>query len=207
MYTPLVASQACCRKTASPLSLHTSMGMCSRWQAKILFITGMYWCAESLDPLTETIRIRLWSRSSSFEAEYRPGPVPAAPAPAPAPPLPPSPAASSKSAPPCSSAQAMVRRLMLLSANVRAPASMVEVLPRRSLLLVESMSSFSCFVTCSSTKRNGRYLFVCGAAAPSPFIETSPSGSADSCEVSSLWTGYSHVAFVVWEATTATSLA
>lgn len=57
---PFVASEACWRKTASPLSLQTSMGMWSRWQANMQFIMGMYWCAEPVELLTETMRMRDW---------------------------------------------------------------------------------------------------------------------------------------------------
>ncbi|KAL8934614.1 MAG: hypothetical protein Q9216_005815 [Gyalolechia sp. 2 TL-2023] len=56
-YTPLVASDACSRKTASPASLATSMGMARRWQAKIAFVRGMYW--EEREPETERMRMRV----------------------------------------------------------------------------------------------------------------------------------------------------
>lgn len=53
---PPVASEACCKKTVSPLILQMSMGICKRWQAKMVFMMGMYWCARS--PLTERMRMR-----------------------------------------------------------------------------------------------------------------------------------------------------
>mgnify|MGYP002148288084 CR=1 FL=1 len=84
--------------------------------------------------------------------------------------------------------------------------------------LVESMSSRRLRVTCSSTIRKGRYLFTWAAAnpapapAPDPFMATSPSSSLPVLLVlfplSSLVShGYSHVAFWLCDATTATSLA
>lgn len=51
-----MASEACSRKTASPASLATSMGMERRWQAKIVFVSGMY--CEEREPVRERIRIR-----------------------------------------------------------------------------------------------------------------------------------------------------
>jgi hypothetical protein len=165
MYTPFVASDACCRNTASPLSLHTSIGMCSRWQANMLFITGMYWWAESDEPLTDTTKIRLCRRSSSLDAEYRfEGPE-----------LDPSAAASLRFAPPCSSAQAIVRRFMWLRARVRAPASIVEVLPCRCDGVVLSIRAWRLRVICSSTRRKGRYLLCRVGVSP---IAMSPSVSA-----------------------------
>jgi hypothetical protein len=56
MYTPPVASEACCSSTVSPANLRISMGMCFRCAAKMLFITGIYWLARS--PETLTIRMR-----------------------------------------------------------------------------------------------------------------------------------------------------
>lgn len=56
MKTPRVASEACSRKTASPDSLATSMGMARRWQAKMVLVRGMY-CAER-EPVAERIRTR-----------------------------------------------------------------------------------------------------------------------------------------------------
>lgn len=40
----------------SPDSLAMSMGMPMRWHAKMVFMSGMYWCAKS--PETDNIRIR-----------------------------------------------------------------------------------------------------------------------------------------------------
>ncbi len=56
MYTPLVASEACCKKTVSPAILQISMGIDNRWAAKIQFIIGIYWAARS--PLTLRMRMR-----------------------------------------------------------------------------------------------------------------------------------------------------
>ncbi|KAI4142237.1 MAG: hypothetical protein LQ341_003269 [Variospora aurantia] len=61
MKTPRVASDACSRKTASPASLATSMGMERRWQAKMVLVRGMY-CAER-EPVAE--RIRMWDVSDA----------------------------------------------------------------------------------------------------------------------------------------------
>lgn len=40
----------------SPAIFAMSIGMLRRWQAKMVFMMGMYWCAKSPD--TETIRMR-----------------------------------------------------------------------------------------------------------------------------------------------------
>lgn len=53
---PPVASAACCRNTVSPASFKMSIEMWRRWQAKMLFMIGMYWDARSPD--TERIRMR-----------------------------------------------------------------------------------------------------------------------------------------------------
>lgn len=58
IYVPCVASLACWRKTVSPDIFAMSMGMLRRWQAKMVFIIGMYWCARSPD--TERMRMRGW---------------------------------------------------------------------------------------------------------------------------------------------------
>lgn len=55
---PLVASDACWRKTVSPASFRMSMGIRRRCAAKVVFIIGMYWCARS--PETDRTRMRLW---------------------------------------------------------------------------------------------------------------------------------------------------
>ena len=56
MYVPFVASEACCKNTVSPEILQMSIGMLRRWQAKIVFIIGIYWAARS--PETERIKMR-----------------------------------------------------------------------------------------------------------------------------------------------------
>ena len=40
----------------SPAILHMSIGMDERWQAKTVFIMGMYWCARSPDTLRMSMR-------------------------------------------------------------------------------------------------------------------------------------------------------
>lgn len=67
---------------------------------------------------------------------------------------------SSKFELPCASAQEIVRRLMWLSASVKAPAIIVEVVELTWEALVEARSSRRFRVTCSSTTRKGRYLFA-----------------------------------------------
>lgn len=51
-----MASEACSRKTASPASFATSIGIERRWQAKIVFVRGMY-CGER-EPVAERRRMR-----------------------------------------------------------------------------------------------------------------------------------------------------
>lgn len=59
-----MASDACSRNTASPASFATSMGMERRWQAKIVFVRGMY-CAER-EPETESMRMRVVSEEAEW---------------------------------------------------------------------------------------------------------------------------------------------
>ena len=69
---PCVASLACCRKTVVDVDVgaalmsaigvgvgiwQMSMGMERRWQAKIVFIIGIYWCARS--EVGETVRMKM----------------------------------------------------------------------------------------------------------------------------------------------------
>lgn len=117
--------------------------------------------------------------------------------------------------PPCASFHASVRRLMWLSARVNAPAIMVEVVDWRVEGVVWVIRLWRWLETCSSTMRKGRYLFMlvvvavlggCGWDG----MGMSPSGSRLLLLLLVLGdfsTGYSHVAWEVWEDTTATSLA
>ena len=76
MKMPFVASEACCRKTvgfaagervdvvlgaAGRGSWRMSIGTERRWQAKMEFMMGMYWCARSVEGEAERRRIRDWS--------------------------------------------------------------------------------------------------------------------------------------------------
>ena len=114
--------------------------------------------------------------------------------------------------PPCASFHASVRRLMWLSARVNAPAIMVEVVDWRVEGVVWVIRLWRWLETCSSTMRKGRYLFMlvvldggCGWDG----MGMSPSGSRLLLLLllGDFSTGYSHVAWEVWEDTTATSLA
>jgi hypothetical protein len=77
MNIPDVASDACCRNTVE-LSVDVeardggrgicsmSIGIASRWHAKIAFMMGMYWCAKSVEGEAVTNRIRDWILLLSF---------------------------------------------------------------------------------------------------------------------------------------------
>lgn len=118
--------------------------------------------------------------------------------------------------PPWASFHASVRRLMWLSARVNAPAIMVEVVDWRVEGVVWVIRLCRWLETCSSTMRKGRYLFMfvvvvvvleggCGCWVG---MGMSPSGSGLLLLLlGDFSTGYSHVAWEVWEDTTATSLA
>ena len=53
---PFVASEACCRKEEEPASERMSMGMESRWAAKMVFMKGMYCMGDAVE--TERMSIR-----------------------------------------------------------------------------------------------------------------------------------------------------
>ena len=129
--------------------MHTTIVICSRWQAKIAFMIGIYSWAESVDELTETRRMRDWSEfpdglSLVFIPEEAPVPD----------------ASSNLEEPPCASFHVIVRRLMWLSSSVRAPAIIVDVVELTSDAGVVSRSFRILQVTCSSIIRKGRYLFA-----------------------------------------------
>lgn len=123
---------------------------------------GMYWCAESDEPLTETIRIRDCMPPAPSDEDPSPPPAPLVPVP------PPAPASAVEVSPPCASAQAMLRRLMWLRARVSAPAIMVAEVDATSDAVVEVISSCRFRVTCSSTTRKGRYLLTCAGLGSGP---------------------------------------
>ncbi len=152
----------------------------------MLFIMGMYWCAEPVALLTEMMRIRDCRPSAplSLVAVERRA-VSGSPK-----------WVSEDVSPPWASAHAIVRRLMWVRASVNAPAIIVEVLLSTSVRLVESIRCLRLDVTCSSTILNGRYLFTClslllSLLLPSAVIVMSP--SASSCDVEDA-EGYNHVA-------------
>ena len=67
---PVVASEACCRKTVESDEVvvgeegrgicRMSIGMARRWHAKIAFMMGMYWWARSVEGEAVMRRIRDW---------------------------------------------------------------------------------------------------------------------------------------------------
>lgn len=52
-----MASEACWRKEEEPDRARMSIGIWRRWDAKMVFIRGMYWVGEALE--TERMRMRL----------------------------------------------------------------------------------------------------------------------------------------------------
>lgn len=150
---PWVASEACWRKTVVVVVegvgvglgiWQMSMGMERRWQAKIVFIMGMYWWARSEVGETVRMKIRDWrvpcdcwveSRFVCGEGSFAEGPL-------------------------VDSAKAMVSRLMYDSARVRAPAILVEVLLETSSGRVALSNLVRLERSSSSTSRKGRYLLL-----------------------------------------------
>lgn len=194
MYTPPVASLACCSRTVSPASFKISMGIRFLCAAKIEFITGMYWFARSPD--TETMRMRevsdmrsTWAFSESASA-----------------------AREALSADAAVGACRIVCLLICVSARDRAPPISVVGVASRWLSLV-SFSSLTKFCSMAlSTTANGRYLFalsaVCRpASSPAPFISTSPFVAPfRDCGCSFVGVGYRNVVLCECDAMTATSL-
>ena len=172
MKMPLVASAACWRNTVElddgsageeeeeddddgefwgKGNDRMSMGMDRRWHAKMAFMMGMYWCARSVEGEAEISRIRDCSdvlRASLVdEVSWWPLPVPSLAVLLPPPPLPIS-----------DSAYVMDSRLMWLSARVRAPAIMVDVLLATASGVVLDSRRVRFRTSSSSTRRKGRYL-------------------------------------------------
>jgi hypothetical protein len=173
MKMPWVASAACWRKTVESEDLlvepssdwrfcvgvgvgrvvsgswRMSMGMDRRWQAKMAFMMGMYWCARSVEGEAEIRRIRDWrvlllvvTASVVLVELLSAAAVPVV----------------VDEAPIIDSAWRMDSRLIWLRARVRAPAIMVDVAEETESGVVVERRVVRLWRSSSSTRRKGRYL-------------------------------------------------
>lgn len=161
MYTPPVASLACCSSTVSPANFKISIGIRFLCAAKMEFMTGMYWLARSPD--TDTMRMRdvRGTRSTCVFSESA------------------SAARDVLSAEAAVGACRIVCLLMWVRAIERAPPMSVVGVASRWLSFVSLSSLAKLRRMALSTTANGRYLFALSAMWPSlsfpcPFVCACP---------------------------------